>query len=103
MHMGKMFNLLVGFAVSMLGKQISAHSRREDIEKAKALMQVADLHLTRFNKSRDIEWFVNISFWALAAAAGGFLIEKVPAESLPVFSRRGIFFFLLGPGSVRPP
>ena len=93
--MGKLFNLIIGFAVSMLGKELSSRLNRIDVEKAKVLMKVADFHLARFNKSQTIEWFVNISFWALVVIVGGFLIEKVPAESLPMFSRRE-FYYVFG-------
>ena len=90
--MGKFFNLIVGFAVSLLEKELAGRSDRVEVEKAKALMKVADFHLARFHKSQEIEWLINISFWVLVAVAGGFLIERVPTESLPVFSRREVYY-----------
>ena len=86
--MGKFLKLAVSFAVSLLEMGIAGRLNRADIEKAKALMKVADFHLARFNKSREIEQAANIFLWTVMLLAGVFLIEKLPAGSLPLFTYR---------------
>lgn len=75
------------------GKMDSRPSR-DDVQRAEVVMRVAELHLARFNKSRDIEWYVNISFWTVIVVAGGFLLENYPFQKLLISHCQGFYWGL---------
>ncbi len=93
--MGKLFKLIMDFAFSILEREIAGRSDRGDVEKAQALMKIADFHLARFNKSRDIEWQVNALLWTAILFVGGFLLEKYPIACLPI-QCCWIVYYLIG-------
>jgi len=73
-----------------------------ETEKSQAYVELFKAHLDKFNKTRDIQWKLNIALWTLIGAAGGFLYEKYTPSLLEgiviliVFSV-GHFFFWAQP------
>ena len=84
--------VILQLALSALEMSIAGQSNRGDVEKAKTLMKVADFHLARFNKSREIEQVANIFLWVTILVIGVFLIEKTPVGPFLIFSHLGSYY-----------
>lgn len=73
-----------------------------DSDKLQAYVELFKAHVDKFNKTRDIQWKLNIALWTLMGAAGGFLYGKYTPSFLEgliilaIFAT-GFFFFWAQP------
>jgi hypothetical protein len=90
--MNRLLKFIAGLALLALETPMASRPNREGQAKAEALMKIADLHVQRFHKSRDMQWRVNVSVWVIAALAGIYFLERV-SGSFVLLPRYSVYAF----------